>query len=509
MNGLTEKRYLELSPPSPEDAVSSQERILRELREEWGEVSMPASILRSLYPLCEQAGWRITVTLAWNGSCWEIICLEEGNKENCHYGLCADLGSTTVVMRLVDCSTGTVLGEESAYNHQISFGEDILTRIFYCKDQPEKLEEIRQAAVDTFLEVLDALERQTGIRAEQCGSMVVAGNTTMIHFFIGMDAFCVFSAPYAVQADQPGFLSAKELGLPIPGYVYCYPAKANYLGGDIISGMIATGLMDKEELSVFLDIGTNGELVVGNKEFLLCGAGAAGPALEGGVVRTGMRAVQGAVSRIHYNDLEQSWEYETIGEAAPIGICGSGIIDLIAELFLCGWIDIRGRYQPEVTEQIVFREGEAAVEYAPGLFFFQRDIDEFLRTKAAAYTMVEYMLNSVGIPMDEVKRFYVAGAFGTHVSKESAITIGLYPDIEREKIISAGNTSLDGTVRLLLDRSLLERLPGILDDMVYLQFGEVENFLHLMHGASVIPHTDRERFPSVLRKLEERRKKNL
>lgn len=190
--------------------------------------------------------------------------------------------------RLFDCNTGKCLAEDSAYNRQIAFGTDILTRIFYSKDQPEKLEELRRAAVGSIREVLEKLEKKTGIAPGGSIQLVLAGNTTMVHFFLGLDAFCVFQTPYAVQADRPGFLPAAELELPVSGYVYCYPGKSNYLGGDIISGMVATELYKKEGISVFFDIGTNGELVVGNREFLLCGAGAAGPALEGGVVRTGM-----------------------------------------------------------------------------------------------------------------------------------------------------------------------------------------------------------------------------
>ena len=188
----------------------------------------------------------------------------------------------------------------------------------------------------------------------------------MVHFFLGLDAFCVFQTPYAVQADRPGFLPAAELELPVSGYVYCYPGKSNYLGGDIISGMVATELYKKEGISVFFDIGTNGELVVGNREFLLCGAGAAGPALEGGVVRTGMRASEGAVERVKLT--ENGFELGVIGGGRPEGICGSGIIDLLAELFLAGWIDLRGKFVPEKSEKIQEKDGMYAVEYAPELF---------------------------------------------------------------------------------------------------------------------------------------------
>ena len=318
MEGLSKKIYLELSAPTEEDSRSDQQRILEALSAEGIEeqVHMPVHILRMIYPLVENAKWKITVSLGWNGENWEILDIEAGNQTGHHYGLAVDLGSTTVVARLLDCVSGRVVKEVSCFNRQIQWGTDILSRIFYCKDNPRKLEEVRQATVDSIVECMDKLDAQwldecrakeadrkvqrkteecdntevDGARrggascredsdaesiTRSCVSMVVAGNTTMIHFLLGMDAFCVFYTPHAVHGDRPGFQPAKDLGIPIKGYVYCYPSKSNYLGGDIISGMIDTELYKKEEISVFFDIGTNGELVIGNKEFLLCGAGAA------------------------------------------------------------------------------------------------------------------------------------------------------------------------------------------------------------------------------------------
>ena len=559
MNGLSQKRYLELPLPTEDDPRSDQQRILDSLAaagvEEW--VHIPVHILRQLYPLLDNAKWKITVSLAWNGENWEMVEIEEGDTTAQHYGLAVDLGSTTVVARLLDCNSGEILKEVSCFNKQIQWGTDILSRIFYCKDNREKLEEVRRATVESICECMDKLDASLELqgtpseqKAENNGvsesgddrgaknaakkartisqsalSMVIAGNTTMIHFLLGMDAFCVFYTPHAVHADRPGFQLARDLDIPLKGYVYCYPAKSNYLGGDIISGMIDTELYKKNEISVFFDIGTNGELVIGNKEFLLCGAGAAGPALEGGVVRTGMRADIGAVDEVKIRDgniyvhvigshKEDSGSHEknsgnheenSSGEE-PRGICGSGIIDLIAELFLEGWIDIRGKLSPEKSPLIQERDNQLCVEYAPGLYFYQKDIDEFIRTKSAAHTMVEIMLRESGLDLNQADRFYVAGAFGKHVSKESAITIGMYPDMDRDHIINAGNSSLEGAQKLLLNRSLLTDIDQILEEMVYIQFAEVEDFLELMVAAQALPHTDYKRYPTVMEKLKERQK---
>lgn len=559
MNGLSQKRYLELPLPTEDDPRSDQQRILDSLAAAGVEerVHIPVHILRQLYPLLDNAKWKITVSLAWNGENWEMVEIEEGDTTAQHYGLAVDLGSTTVVARLLDCNSGEILKEVSCFNKQIQWGTDILSRIFYCKDNKEKLEEVRRATVESICECMDKLDASLELqgtpseqKAENNGvsesgddrgaknaakkartishsalSMVIAGNTTMIHFLLGMDAFCVFYTPHAVHADCPGFQLARDLDIPLKGYVYCYPAKSNYLGGDIISGMIDTELYKKNEISVFFDIGTNGELVIGNKEFLLCGAGAAGPALEGGVVRTGMRADIGAVDEVKIRDgniyvhvigshKEDSGSHEknsgnheenSSGEE-PRGICGSGIIDLIAELFLEGWIDIRGKLSPEKSPLIQERDNQLCVKYAPGLYFYQKDIDEFIRTKSAAHTMVEIMLRESGLDLNQADRFYVAGAFGKHVSKESAITIGIYPDMDRDYIINAGNSSLEGAQKLLLNRSLLTDIDQILEEMVYIQFAEVEDFLELMVAAQALPHTDYKRYPTVMKKLKERQK---
>ncbi len=559
MNSLSQKIYLELPHPTESDQRSDAQRIIDALTTELSSVAhvhsvdaasathvhsmdaasthgdvltpihLPAGILRKLYPFCQDADYRFTVSLGFDGCRYEVLNLEAGDTIACHYGYAIDLGSTTVVVRLVNLATGEVVCEESLYNEQIRFGEDILSRIFYSKDNPEHLDEVRMATVETFVKVFDVIRQRTGVDAKQCLSTVVSGNTTMIHFLVGMDAFCVFSSPYAVHALQPGFLRAAELDLPLPGFVYIVPAMANYLGGDILSGMVHTRMSQKEEISLFFDVGTNGELVVGNKNFLLCGAGAAGPALEGGVVRTGMRAAAGAVQGVKivdgkfmldvipgdkndhaadHVDASLPHDMHELGHVSPLGICGSGIVDMISELFIHGWLTIQGKFVPEKSDLISLQyledidEHQYAVLYAPGLYFYQSDIDEFIRTKAAAATMMEYMLSETGISPDEVGHFYMAGAFGTHVNKESAINIGMYPDVERDRIVPVANTSLEGAEDLLKDRSLIAEIDRALGLMTYVQFGAVDDFLTRMNAATALPHTDLERYPSVLAKLE-------
>ncbi|MDD6661882.1 MAG: ASKHA domain-containing protein [Lachnospiraceae bacterium] len=515
---ISRKIYLELPAPTEDDARGDRERILEAIPPEYGEVRMPLPVLRTLYPMCRDAAYHLTVTLVFCGTLWEVLRVEPSDTTDRLYGAAVDYGSTTLVMQVVDLLTGEVLTEQSIFNRQIPYGEEILSRIFYTKDNPEHLKELQQVTADSFNALVEKCERACGIPKEQYTAMTVGGNTTMMHFLLGLYPWPIFETPYAPVAENPGFLRAEALGIHLPGYVYLFPAAANYLGGDIISGLTATGIDESPELSVFIDIGTNGELVAGNSEFLLAGAGAAGPALEGGISRYGMRADTGAVDRVRIVD--GKLQIHTIGEASPRGICGSGIVDLLAELFLNGWVDSLGRLNEGRSERIITvknhldeEQTELAVCYAwadesaqgENLVFTQHDITEFMRTKAAAHTMVSYLIESFGLEAADVKRFYLAGAFGKYLNVESAVTIGMYPDLPREKFVLIGNASLKGAYRLLLDLSALEAAQRILKKITYVQFANAGDFVEKMHAAQFLPYTDLTQYPSVKKKLEERK----
>lgn len=502
MQKMCEKIFLQLVPPTEEDSRDSVRRIADGLRERYGEISVPLDTMRRLYPLCENADWQITATLAWNGCGWTLVNIEAGDTTGQHYGLAADLGSTTVTMEVVDLARGNVLASATAVNRQVQYGNEILSRIFSSHQNPEVLEAIRAATVDTLQGLMDDLSARLDYDLHACGMLVVAGNTTMMHFLLGLDAFTVFRSPYATVTTAPGFLPARELGLAMCGMAYIVPSKSNYVGGDITSGAVALGLTRSEEINVFLDIGTNGELLIGNRDFMVAGAGAAGPALEGEVIRTGMRAEPGAVDGVKIRDGRV--ELSVIGDVPPKGICGSGIADMIAELYLEDILDFRGKFIPENSQRVEQVDGEWAFRYADGLYFYQSDVDQFITTKAAAHTMVEYMMQKIGLGMEEIAHFYLAGAFGTHIKIPSGITIGLYPDIPPERIVCAGNSSLLGARAILLDRERLADVEKFLRDTDYIQFGEVANFVDIMSAARGIPHLDVSRYPSVIRWKEER-----
>lgn len=533
LNSWTKKYYLEMNKPSEEDNRTTKERILDELKAQGHEepTKLDHKVLQEAYGLCEEYEWSVTASLVFDGMIWHVNRLEAGDTTDAHYGIAVDNGSTTIVMEVYDLNTGVRVAKKTAFNPQIKYGEDILSRIFFTREDPANRMKLQKETAEGYNRLMNELTRETGIDLTSCGFMVISANTCMVHFLLGYDAFQVFSSPYAVQTLNPDVIPASELNIHMNGYIYIYPSKANYLGGDIISGMIATDIPNKESISFFLDIGTNGELVIGNRDFLICGAGAAGPALEGGSVKTGMRADRGAVDTVVIENDEVKIHVLTgqgnvkpdarYGEpedvAEPKGICGSGIVDLLAQLFLNGIIDIRGQLNPDKSRHVVkvphpeYEEGSneevLAFEYAPGLLFYQFDIDEIVKTKAAAMTMVEYMMGLVGLELTDIGDFYISGAFGTHLNKESAVVLGMYPDLaDRRRIRQPGNTSLDGAVAMLLDRSNADKAGAIIDMMEYVQFGAVAEFLHLMVAASAIPHTDLSRYPSVVEELKKRGK---
>ena len=510
MQKMSEKIFLQLKMPTEDGPISDHKRITMALETlGYAPVSMPLSVLRQLYPLCREADFDITVTLVHRENDWVITHVEAGDTRNRHYGLAVDYGSTTIVMELVDMNTGNVIAQEKTVNGQTAFGTDILTRITYAMESQRHMDDLQQATVATFEALLRNLTERTGIDAGQCPIMILSGNTTMIHFLLKLDAWTVFAAPYAPISNDPGFFWGRELEMDFDGLVYIIPAASNYVGGDILSGLLKLDMHKQEETSLFFDIGTNGELVIGNRNWMLAGAGAAGPALEGYISRFGMRAANGAIDSVRIQGREL--HFTTIGREKPIGICGSGIIDLLAQMRLQGWINIAGELEPAASDRICYLADEqqyvavyaTAEESATGqpLYFSQTDIMQYLDTKAAAYTMVDSLLESAGVAAATLKHCYLSGAFAAHSDLESAITIGIFPDLPREKYAVLSNTSLDGARILLLDHSRLQELQELSSTIYCVQFASIPDFLVRMQAAKFIPHTEMARYPSIQARL--------
>ena len=512
MQKFSEKVFLGLEIPTEDTPLSDHQRILLALEYlGYENAEIPLDVLRQLYPLCRNNGFDITASLVSRGNGWVVTAIEAGDTTAAHYGLAVDYGSTTIVMQLVDMNTGEVIAQEKEFNGQIAYGTDILTRITYALETPEHMDDLQRATAETFNRLLTALTEKTGIDAAACPAMIVSGNTTMMHFLLKLDAWTVFASPYAPVTTAPGWFRGKELGLDLRGMLYIIPAASNYVGGDIVSGMLKLEIHKKDEIGLFFDIGTNGELVIGNKEWLAGGAGAAGPALEGYISRYGMRASDGAIDKVVING--KDLRYTTIGGKKPVGICGSGIIDLLAQMRLNKWINIAGELNPDASPRIIYLADEqqyAAVYALPEesesgkpLFFTQTDITQYLDTKAAAYTMIECLMETAGCTEADLAHCYLSGAFTAHSDLESAITIGMFPDIPREKYSCIANTSLEGARILLLDRSRMEEIKHISENMYCVQFASFADFLVRMQAAKFIPHTDMRRYPSIAEKLGE------
>ena len=510
MKPFSEKVFLQLNMPTEETPLSDEKRIRLALQMlGYDPVTFPLPILRLLYPMCRDCGFDITVTLVCRDTGWLVTAVEPGDQRHRHYGLAVDYGSTTIIMQLVDLNSGAVIDQAREVNGQSEYGTDILTRITYSLEDPSHMEDLQRATAQTFNRLLLRLTESTGIDAGKCAAMIVSGNTTMIHFLLKLNAWTVFASPFAPVSTNPGWFRGRELGMDFDGLLYIIPSASNYIGGDIVSGLLKLDIHKKEEISLFFDIGTNGELVIGCKDWMMAGAGAAGPALEGYISRYGMRADDGAIDTVSIRGSELG--FTTVGNHRPVGICGSGIIDLLAQMRLNGWINIAGELNPEASPRIRYLEEEkeyAAVyateeESASGqpLFFSQTDIRQYLDTKAAAYTMIECLLESAGCREEDLAHCYLSGAFPAHSDLESAITIGIFPDLPREKYACISNTSLEGARILLLDRTRLRELQELSESIYCVQFASIPDFLIRMQGAKFIPHTDMNRYPSIKKRL--------
>lgn len=511
MKSFSEKIYLNLKMPSEDLPISDEKRIRLALETlGYENISIPLATLQQFYPLCRNADFDITVTLVHRETDSVLIKVEAGDTRTSHYGLAVDYGSTTIIMELVDLNTQKVIDQVKLVNGQTIYGTDILSRITYALEKSAHIEELQKVTVETFHSLFEQLKERTGIDAASCPVMILSGNTTMIHFLLKLDAWTVFASPYSPVVTDPGFFFGKELGMNFPGLVYIVPAASNYIGGDIISGLLKLDIHKNEETSLFFDIGTNGELVIGNKDWMMAGAGAAGPALEGYISRFGMRAADGAIDTVTIK--EENLFYTTIGNKKPIGICGSGIIDLLAQMRLNGWINIAGELNPDASSRIQWIEEDQqyAAIYATAeesdsgqmLYFSQNDILQYLDTKAAAYTMIECLMETAGISTKHLHQIFLSGAFTAHSNLESAITIGIFPDLAREKYSVHSNTSLDGARILLLDHDKLYEAKELAENMYCVQFASIPDFIIRMRAAKFIPHTDMKRYPSIEKRLQ-------
>ena len=509
---LVKKFLLNLPPPSLRDNTAEIDRLKRQLKGTGGleHLTIPFAEIPRWVSILRKADYRVTATVSLAALAPQLLEVEPGDAGAKLFGLAVDLGTTRIACQLWDLHQGTLIGEVDRQNPQVRFGTDILTRI-QMAENPEGLRELRDGVVEEINRAMALLAGEHSLNTRDIYALTLAGNTTMVHLFLGLDPATIRREPYLPLINSLDPLSARELGLNLHplGTVVIFPNVGSYLGGDLISGIGFSRLRDQETLSLLVDVGTNAEVVLGNSQWLIGCAGAAGPALEGGVARMGMAAGTGAIEQVRIDPKTRDLTFKLIGAGPPAGICGSGLIDLVAEMFLADLIDIQGKFNLNIPSERWSRiEDQPAYLLVPAeetlhgqpLVFSQVDLDILLRSKAAMYTILTTLVQSVGYSLPDIQRFYIAGAFGNHIDPERAITIGLLPDLPRERYVPLGNASLKGAAELLLDRRRLEEMKTIARTITYLEMNVNQDFMNRFSAARFLPHTDPTLFPSVRRK---------
>ena len=503
---VVRKTYLELPEPTLADNSADIERVIRQLRRagRFPDYEISLASLRDLATKLRQHGWKVTVAHAHHGSIGRILDVEGGDTANRQYGLAVDVGTTTVVAQLVDLKTGNVIGVEGSHNRQARYGEDVISRmVFVCGRG--SLEPVHQAIIANINALIDSLTRGKGISPRDIIGVVAAGNTTMSHFLLGLMPCSIRLAPYVPTATIYPQFQAKELGINIhpEGIVEVMPGVASYVGGDIVAGVLATGLADRSEVKCLIDVGTNGEIVIGNNEWLVCCSASAGPAFEGGGARSGMRATRGAIQKLRVNNGQVS--YETIGKARPRGICGSGFIDTIYELVRNGIIGPEGKFsQTETDGRLVQADDPAYVlafaeetDTGEPVTISQSEIANLIKSKGAVFAALKSLIDYVGLSFNDLSAVYVAGGFGSSLDISKAVAIGLLPDIDRERIRFVGNSSVMGARMVLISGPAFEKAIDVSRRMTNIELSTYAAFMDEFVAALFLPHTDRNLFPSV------------
>jgi len=504
INPLTERRVMQLPPPSLDDNISDLERLKRELSStSLGCLRVHFRFLLNLAQKIRKENWEITVSTIRSENCDEIINIFPGQQQTPQYGVAVDIGTTTIVVYLVDLSNGTLLDVASTYNSQIRFGDDVITRIVNATEHNE-MNNIHRAVISDINQLLLLLLESHSINIDSIDCMVIAGNTTMTHLFLGLDPSSIREEPYIPTANMFPLAYTGELGIKVhPSVpVYIFPCVSSYVGGDIVSGILASRVHKKEEISIFIDIGTNGEIVIGNSEWLIAAACSAGPCFEGSGIRHGMRATDGAIEGVTINPDTREVEIKVIGEESkPIGICGSGMIDAIAEMFIAGILDQKGKLQKEVSDRV--RDGEDCLEFViysgngRDIVLTEPDIENLIRAKAAIYAGFTTLLTEVGLTFDDVSKVYIAGGFGKFLDVEKAIILGMLPELPKDKFEYMGNTSIIGAFLCILSQKMRAEAEEISKKMTYIELSVSRSFMDDYVSGLFIPHTNIDAFPGV------------
>jgi uncharacterized 2Fe-2S/4Fe-4S cluster protein (DUF4445 family) len=454
----------------------------------------------------------VTLTITTDNHKARVIDIISGENASLNLGIAVDLGTTTISVQLIDLESGKVVSTKNGYNDQIHCGLDVISRINYASTK-ERLEDLRSRAVHSVNRLIVEAIEYSQSRKEAITCCRISGNTIMTHLFLGLKPEYLRLEPYTPTVLHAQPLRAIELGLDIhpEALVTLSPCVGSYVGGDITSGLLTTYIAKNiEDICLFIDIGTNGEIVVGNNEFIMTCACSAGPAFEGGGIDCGMRATTGAIDSVIIDPDTGHARYTTIGKGKPSGICGSGMIDLIAGLFLSGWIDSSGKFNRTRPSPFIHIEGRRAhytLSEAQGsysgkpIILSENDIENLMRAKAAIYSAASLLLKQIGITFHDISTFYIAGGFGRFLNLDHAITIGLLPEIPIEKFHYLGNASLLGSGLCLLSKEFRDTQKALTKRMTYIDLSTFSGYMDQYMAALFLPHTDLHRFPNVIKRL--------
>jgi uncharacterized 2Fe-2S/4Fe-4S cluster protein (DUF4445 family) len=424
-----------------------------------------------------------------------------------------DVGTTTVCAQLLDLKAGKALARATDYNRQIRYGDDVITRIEYCRKKGG-LKKLRKEVVDTINELIDRLLSKTGVSRERISHVTAAGNSTMTHILLGIDPKYLRESPYTPVANFVPPVRAMHLGMNVGDHVhlYTFPMVASYVGGDIVAGILGSGVYQRKDVTLYIDVGTNGEIVVGNCDWLVTASCSAGPAFEGGGIQHGMRAARGAIERFRIHPGTCEPMIMTRGNIKPIGICGSGLINIVAELLEAGIIGQNGKFNtdaPCASERV--RKVNGAQEYVlcwaeqsgidGDIVITEPDIDNLIRAKGAMYAGYQTLLESVGMTPENLDRVIIAGAFGDYIDLDAAMTIGLLPELPEDKFMFIGNGSLLGARLVSFSNEMLDDAERIARMMTNFELSENRTFMDKYVAAMFLPHTDDDAFPEVTGRL--------
>lgn len=506
------KQYVELEKPSIDDNISDIDRIERHMKQELNinGIDFRLDVLRKIPKILREDDFKITLTYLKKKNKITILNIEAGNKEGELYGLAIDIGTTSVVVCLVNLTTNEVIDKASSGNAQIRYGADVINRIVFAV-RKNNLELMRKAVVDdTINPLIQAIYEKTGVDRDNVIRVVLSGNTTMSTLFLGIYPDYIRLEPFIPPYLKSPKLMGENVGLNVneSALIYLSPNVASYVGGDITAGVLSSGIWASEENTLFIDLGTNGEIVFGNKDFMMCCACSAGPAFEGGGISCGMRASAGAIEKVKIDKETLNPTLTIIDDCEPIGICGSGIIDLICQMLITKVIDRRGKIQRGLdNRRIRFNEhdiGEYVLAFKEDyenlendLVINEIDIDSFIRAKGAIYSGASVLIESLGMDFDVIDKVYIAGGIGNNLDIENSILIGLLPDVDRSKFQYIGNSSLVGSYLALISKDAREKLEEIGSQMTYVELSVYPTYMDEFVSACFLPHTNIDQFPTV------------